>query len=183
MSIFELIWPFFFPIVAAVIAGIHIRMKKHHGSQALGVFLMWQIAIGLGLGYVYAGMGHLFVADKVAESIGWPAGSPFQREVGMWDAAMGIVALLCLKFRDTGFWTATILGIGIFSVSAGLGHVYEMVVHGDLFARTMPGRSCTWISSTPSSLSCCSGCCTGSRVRKRVVGKLKKVLWRNHKRI
>ena len=102
MSIFELIWPFFFPIVAALIAGIHIRMKKHHGSQALGVFLMWQIAIGLGLGYVYAGMGHLFVPDKVAESIGWPAGSPFQREVGMWDAAMGIVALLCLKFRTPG---------------------------------------------------------------------------------
>lgn len=131
MSIFELIWPFFFPLVAAVIAGIHIRMKNHHGSQAIGIFLMWQIAIGLGLGYLYAGMGHLFVADKVAESIGWPVGSPFQREVGMWDAAMGIVALLCLKFRDTGFWTATILGIGIFSVAAGLGHVYEMVVHGD----------------------------------------------------
>jgi len=131
MSIFELIWPFFFPLVAAVIAGIHIRMKNYHGSQAIGIFLMWQIAIGLGLGYLYAGMGHLFVADKVAESIGWPAGSPFQREVGMWDAAMGIVALLCLKFRNTGFWTATILGIGIFSIAAGLGHVYEMVVHGD----------------------------------------------------
>ena len=131
MSIFELIWPFLFPLVAAVIAGIHIRMKNHHGSQALEVFLMWQIAIGLGLGYFYAGMGHLLLADKVAESIGWPAGSPFQREVGMWDAAMGIVALLCLKFRETGFWTATILGIGIFSVGAGLGHVYEMVVNGN----------------------------------------------------
>ena len=131
MSIIGLIWPFFFPLVAAVIAGIHIRMKNHHGSHALEVFLMWQIAIGLGLGYLYAGMGHLFVADRVAESIGWPTGSPFQREVGMWDAAMGIVALLCLKFRDTGFWTATILGIGLFSVAAGLGHVYEMVVHGD----------------------------------------------------
>jgi hypothetical protein len=131
MSITELFWPLLFPAIAAVIAVIHIRVKQHHGSQAIETFLMWQIAIGLGLGYVYAAMGHLFVADKVAESIGWPTGSPFQREVGMWDAAMGIVALLCLKFRDTGFWTATILGIGIFSVAAGLGHVYEMVVHGD----------------------------------------------------
>jgi hypothetical protein len=49
----------------------------------------------------------------------------------MWDAALGIVGLLCLKFRDTGFWTATVLGIGIFSVAAGLGHVYEMLVHAD----------------------------------------------------
>jgi hypothetical protein len=131
MSIFELIWPFFFPLVAAVIAGIHIRVKNHQGTQAIETFLMWQIGVGFGLGYIYAGMGHLFVADKVAESIGWPVGSPFQREVGMWDAAMGIVGLLCLKFRDTGFWTATVIGAGIFSVSAGFGHVYEMVVNGN----------------------------------------------------
>jgi hypothetical protein len=131
MSIFELIWPFLLPLVAVVIGLIHIRVKNYHGSQAIEVFLMWQIAVGLGLGYLYAGMGHLFAADRVAESIGWPVGSPFQREVGIWDAALGIVALLCLKVRDTGFWTATVLGIGIFSVAAGLGHVYEMVVHGD----------------------------------------------------
>jgi hypothetical protein len=49
----------------------------------------------------------------------------------MWDAAMGIIALLCLKFRSEGFWMATVLGIGIFSVAAGLGHVYEMVVNGN----------------------------------------------------
>jgi hypothetical protein len=131
MSIVEFAWPFLLPILAVIIGIIHIRIKNYHGSQAIGTFLMWQIGIGLGLGYIYAGMGHLFAADRVAESIGWPPGSPFQREVGMWDAALGIVGLLCLKFRDTGFWTATVLGIGIFSVTAGLGHVYEMVVHGD----------------------------------------------------
>jgi len=43
----------------------------------------------------------------------------------------GFVGLLCLKFRDTGFWTATVPGIGTFSVAAGLGHVYEMAVHGN----------------------------------------------------
>jgi len=131
MSIFELVWPFFFPLVAAVVAGIHIRVKNHHGSQALEIFVMWQIGVGLGLGYFYSGLGHLLFADRVAESIGWATGSPFQREVGMWDAAMGIVGMLCLKFRDTGFWTATVLGAGIFSVSAGIGHVYEMVVNGN----------------------------------------------------
>lgn len=131
MSIVELVWPLFLPFFAVVVAVIHIRVKKYRGSQAIETFLMWQIAVGLGLGYLYAGMGHLFAADKVAESIGWPVGSPFQREVGMWDAALGIVGLLSLKFRETGFWTATVLGIGIFSISAGLGHVYEMLAHGD----------------------------------------------------
>jgi hypothetical protein len=131
MSIFELVWPFFFPLVAAVVAMIHIRVKSYHGSQAFETFLMWQIGVGLGLGYFYSGLGHLLLADQVAESIGWPTGSPFQREVGMWDAALGIVGLLCLRFRDTGFWTATVLIAGIFSVSAGTGHVYEMVVNGN----------------------------------------------------
>ncbi|HEU17671.1 MAG TPA: hypothetical protein ENO06_02945, partial [Methanolinea sp.] len=62
---------------------------------------------------------------------GWPTGSPFQREVGMWDLALGIVGLLCLKFRTIGFWTATVIGTGIFYIGAGLGHVYEMVAFGN----------------------------------------------------
>lgn len=94
MSILELIWPFFFPLVAAVIALIHIRTKNHHGTQALEIFLMWQIGVGLGLEYVYAGLGHLLFADQIAQSIGWPAGNPFQREVGIWDAAMGLIVLM-----------------------------------------------------------------------------------------
>jgi hypothetical protein len=91
---------------------------------------MWQLAIGFGLSYIYGGMGHLFFADRVAESIGWPAGNPFQREVGMWDAAMGIAGLLCLKFREE-YWTAILIGGGLFSLLAGLGHVWELVVHND----------------------------------------------------
>ena len=31
---------------------------------------MWQIAVGLGLGCLYAGTGDLFAADRVAGSIG-----------------------------------------------------------------------------------------------------------------
>jgi len=130
MGIVELVWPVFFPLLGAIIALIHIRWKKMERAEAVGTFLMWQLAIGFGLSYLYAATGHLLLADKVAESIGWPAGSPFQREVGMWDGAMGICGLLCLKFRED-FWTAVIIGFGIFSISAGLGHVYELVAHAD----------------------------------------------------
>ena len=91
MSIFAQVWPFIIPAIAAIIAIIHIRLKNLSEAEALGIFLMWQIAVGLGPGYLYAGLGHLFAADIVAESIGWPVGSPFQREVGIWDASLGIV--------------------------------------------------------------------------------------------
>ncbi len=130
MGIMDLIWPIFFPLLGAVIALIHIRLKNYSGAEAIGNFLMWQLAVGFGLAYLYAGFGHLFFADMVAESIGWPTGSPFQREVGMWDAAMGICGLLCLKFRND-FWTAIVIGPGLFAFSAGLGHVWELVMHGD----------------------------------------------------
>lgn len=119
------------PVLAVLIAIIHIRWKHLTGWRAIGIVLMWQLVLGLGFGLIWAGLGHLLMPDQVAASIGWATGSPFQREVGMWDLSLGIVAVLCLVFRDEGFWTATIIGTGIFFVSAGLGHVYELVVHGD----------------------------------------------------
>lgn len=134
MDIMGFLWPFFLPVVALLIALVHIRWKQLTGWQAIGSVLMWQLAIGLGLGLIWAGLGHLLMPDVIAESIGWPTGSPFQREVGMWDVALGIVGVLCLVFRDEGFFTATIIGTGIFYVSAGLGHVYELIVHGDTAA-------------------------------------------------
>ncbi len=127
-------WPFLLPILALLIAGIHIRWKMIAGWQAIGTVLMWQLAVGLGFGYIWAGLGHFLMPDSVAASIGWATGSPFQREVGLWDLSLGIVGVLCLVFRNEGFWTATIIGTGLFSISAGLGHVYELVVHGDTAA-------------------------------------------------
>ncbi|MBN2735246.1 MAG: hypothetical protein JXQ82_10400 [Methanomicrobiaceae archaeon] len=131
MDILSLIWPFFFPILGAVFALIHIHLRHYGREKMPEIFLIWQLAAGLGLSLFYAGLGHLLMADQVAESIGWPTGSPFQREVGMWDLSLGIVGILCLRFRNEGFWTATIIGAGIFLFGAGLGHVYEMVVNGN----------------------------------------------------
>jgi len=132
MGLIDLVWPVFFPALGAIAALVNIWWKRHSGASALRVFLMWQLAIGLGLSYIYAGFGHLVFPDQVAESIGWTPGSPFQREVGMWDFSIGIVGLLCLKFRSIWFWTAIVIAFGIFSIGAGIGHVYELVVHGDM---------------------------------------------------
>jgi hypothetical protein len=81
------------------------------------------------------GSGHLFAVGKVAESVGWPAGSPFQREGRMWDATTGIAALLCLKCKDE-YRTAILIGGGLYSLAAGPGHVRTLQVHGDTPAGT-----------------------------------------------
>src|SRR5512139_909310 len=98
---------FLLPLLALLIAVIHIYWKKYSGWQAIGLVLMWQLGIGLGVGLIWAGIGHLLMPDRVAAGIGWQAGSPFQREVGMWDLALGIVGVLCLVIQDEGFWAAT----------------------------------------------------------------------------
>jgi hypothetical protein len=130
MDLAGVIWPLFFPLLGAAVSLVNIGFRKYRGAQAVGNFLMWQLALGLGLSFLYAGMGHLLFPDMVARSIGWPVGSPFQSEVGMWDAAMGLTGLLCLKFRGE-FWIAVVTGMGLFSVSAGIGHIYELVARGD----------------------------------------------------
>ena len=130
MNFLEIIWSVFFPLIATIIALIHIMWKKFKGLHALETFIMWQLAIGFGLSLLFSGMSHLILPDKIAESIGWPSGSPFQREVGMWDAAIGIVGLLCLKIKND-FWTAMIAGTGLFYFGAGIGHIWELVVHGN----------------------------------------------------
>jgi len=132
MSFMDLIWPVFFPVLGAIVGLVHILWKHYKGADVFRVFLMWQLAIGLGLSYIYAGFGHLAFPDQVAASIGWPPGNPFQREVGLWDFSIGLVGLLCLKYRSIGFWSATVIAFGIFSIGAGIGHVYELVVHGDV---------------------------------------------------
>jgi hypothetical protein len=133
MGIADIIWPLFFPLLGAIFSAAHITLRKYTGPAALENFLMWQLAAGFGLSLLFGGLGHLLFADKVAESIGWAIGSPFQREVGMWDAALGITGLLCLKFRGD-FWIAFVTGAGLFSFMAGLGHVWELVVNGDTSA-------------------------------------------------
>jgi hypothetical protein len=132
MEFMEIIWPFFFPLLGAAAAIVHIRWKRLTGTAVLETFLAWQLVLGLGLSYIYAGFGHLVFPDRVAMSIGWPPGNPFQREVGLWDLSIGITGLLCLKFRSIGFWSATVIAFGIFSIGAGIGHVYELVVHGNV---------------------------------------------------
>jgi hypothetical protein len=140
MGLMDILWVLLFPLLGAIIATIQItkERKTADSHRKLEIILMWQLVCGLGLSLLVGGIGHLLLPDQIAESIGWATGSPFQREVGMWDASIGIVGILCLKYRDH-FWLATIIGGGLFMFSAGLGHVYEFIAHGDVSPNNIGG--------------------------------------------
>ena len=85
----------------------------------------------IGIGSIWAFIGHVFLANMVAAQIGWPAGSPFQFEVGIANLSYGILGILCLKFRDN-FWTATVVAVSIFYWGAAYGHLLNIIQTGNL---------------------------------------------------
>jgi hypothetical protein len=84
--------------------------------------LLWLLVIKIGLGGLWAFLGHYFKSDEVARYIGWPEGNPFQKEVAFANLALGTCGLLCLSFRGD-FWLATIIFATVFLVGAFTVHV------------------------------------------------------------
>lgn len=82
--------------------------------------LVWLVGVQ---GFVFAS-GHLFFADRVADSIGWPRGNPFQFEVGLANLALGALGVFALR-HDRDWWLATLVAFSVFYFGAAIGHVRE----------------------------------------------------------
>jgi hypothetical protein len=111
---------------------VHILLlaKDRSPSNIGRIYLGYLLPISVGVGGLMGFLGHAMRADEIARSIGWPTGNPFQFEVAVANLAFGVLGLLCLKFRD-GFWTATILGYGVFLEGAAYGHIRDILKAGN----------------------------------------------------
>ena len=118
--------------VGLLLPTVHVLLGR--GGRSLSaiarIYLSYLLPISVGFGGLMGFVGHTLRADRVAESIGWPSGNPFQTEVAVANLAFGVLGLLCIRFKD-GFWTATILGYGIFLEGAACVHVHEIVEFGN----------------------------------------------------
>jgi hypothetical protein len=94
------------------------------------ILLLWLLVINTGFGGLYAFSGHVFAADEVAASIGWPAGNPFQTEVGVANLAIATLGILSYWIRGD-FWTAAVIATSIWLLGAAAIHVREMVGEGN----------------------------------------------------
>jgi len=110
-----------------------LLMRQRTPKKIVEVVLLYLLVIAVGLGGLVAGAFHVFNGPATAEMIGWPAGSPFQYEVGVADMAFGLVAVLCIFFRGT-FWLAAIIANSVFLVGCMIGHVRSMLEAGNLAA-------------------------------------------------
>ncbi|MFH0968547.1 MAG: DUF6790 family protein [Methanobacteriota archaeon] len=132
MSFSDLI-PLFFIGVAFLGAVIQIlrepRAVSH--SRMAEIFLNWAFVVIIGLGGIWAFIGHTVFADRVADSIGWPLGNPFQQEVAFSNLAIGVLGILSVKIAGT-FRIAALISYAIFMVGAGIGHIWLILTVHDL---------------------------------------------------
>lgn len=113
--------------LALIGALLHIFLSKRPRTAArvLEILLIWAFAFNGILG-LYSASGHIFRGPEVAAFIGWPAGNPFQFEVGIANLGVGILGLVSIWRRDD-FWLAAVIMMTIFYWGAAYGHVVQII--------------------------------------------------------
>jgi hypothetical protein len=91
--------------------------------------LLWWIVVIIGVAGVVGGLFHLFDGASIAQEIGFTRGDGgFQTEVGFGDLALGLAALLCVRFRDR-YWLAILIVATISLWGDAYGHIHQEVVN------------------------------------------------------
>ncbi|MBI4773766.1 MAG: hypothetical protein HY788_06230 [Deltaproteobacteria bacterium] len=114
-------------VAALIIATGHILIWRAPVIESL---LLWFLVIEVGLGGIWAFLGHDFKSDEIAGYIGWPAGNPFQKEIAFTNLSLGTCGVLCFLFRD-GFWLATIVFASVFLLGAFSVHLKDQKETGN----------------------------------------------------
>jgi len=97
------------------------------------VLLENSITFLIGVTGLMAGFGHMFFPDPIADSIGWPKGTPWQWEVGLASVSVGVLGVIATSY-DTDFWLATIIAFSVYYIGAAIGHVRQMIAHRNFSA-------------------------------------------------
>lgn len=116
---------FFSAAIVVALAELFISKKPKTQERILEVFLRNIILFSIGLQGVFAFMGHAFMADKVAEQIGWPTGSPFQFEIAVANLAMGLAGIACAFIKNKYYWLAVVQIAAVFIFGAAYGHFVQ----------------------------------------------------------
>jgi len=127
----------FLTILVAILILLYSKMtnKDLNKIRIVEIFLLSFLVISVGIGGIWAFIGHAFLPAQVAANIGWPV-SPFQLEVAFANLAVGVLGILCYWIRDN-FWTATVISSSIFLLGDAYGHIVNIV----LFANNASGNS------------------------------------------
>lgn len=99
-------------------------------QRVLEHFLLYFLVLGYGFGGIWGFVGHFFMADSIAQDIGWATGSPFQMELAFYHLGLGFVGILAWWYRGE-LWTALIVSKSIFLYGAAYTHIRDIVLFGN----------------------------------------------------
>jgi len=116
-------------VIALLGAMISVFTKKDKkAGSVLRTFLLWILAINVGVMGVLGFISHTFMADDVALFIGWMPGSHFQFEVAIANLMLGVLGFMCLWF-EANVWFVTIVATTIFGWGAAYGHIKDIMLN------------------------------------------------------
>jgi hypothetical protein len=121
-----------FLVLGLVVGAIHLYLDKQPRTKGrvAEIFLLWMLVITVGVLSVFFFISHTLLAKTTAQSIGWPAGNPFQSEVAMANLAIATLGILCYWMRGS-FWVATVIAFSVQWLGAAVVHIREIVVAAD----------------------------------------------------
>ncbi len=118
-------------ILSAVLAVIHCYCRRNlHFSKISELLFRYVLFFNVGVYSLFSAYGHVFMGPQIANEISWPAGSPFQFEIGIANLSYGVLGILSLWLRDR-FWQATVFGWSIFLLGAFVGHMIQAYTTGN----------------------------------------------------
>jgi hypothetical protein len=120
-----LTWP-----VYTVIGGlIHGRRVRRRGGDLLELWIRWWLLGGMALGALTIAVTFWVVPGFMAGSMGYATG-PYQFEVSCTNLAFAVMAVLCVRRRDSRL--VVLIGFAVFMWGAALGHLYQSLAHDNL---------------------------------------------------
>jgi hypothetical protein len=87
------------------------------------------MVVAVGIAAIFGAMFHFFDGPDTAREIGFSNGDGgFQTEVGFADLAIGVLGVLCARFRD-GFLLAAVIAVSICYLGDAYGHLHQAAIH------------------------------------------------------
>lgn len=108
---------------------IHLFASKEPRTQLriVRLFLLYQLVFSVGLTSFLSFIGLMFMTDFVAWYSGWPA-CPFEKQLANVNLGYAALGILCI-WRGDEFWLATIIGLSIWLIGDGIGHMADAILH------------------------------------------------------
>jgi hypothetical protein len=95
-------------------------------STIIDALLFYGIEIQIGFVGLTSFFLHFFRSVRLAKSIGWPSGNPFQTEVAFANLAYGVLGILSIWIHGL-FWTATVISFSVFMFGAAFVHTRDLI--------------------------------------------------------